>query len=484
MKKVILILLIFTNISCSLKNTNNATEQLVIEDLNYFQELIESAYVCYDEINKQTKIQIDKQNMLTLYNKNVKRREKKNFTDSFENGINQEALVIPLYLFFQKYNFVDGHLCICTKDNNWFPSPKDWYYYSDFYFKKSGNEFFVYDSPNKKLEGQKYTDNYDNLKRTVKNNEVVYVFAPILPGPYNSTKINISNKNYKIPIYENPRFKNNNPLSFLESNNSLYIRISSFNFIEGTENDRIFKNNLLKVSNLIKNKKYIIIDIRGNSGGVEYYPRRLLEKLYNNGDDSKNDSISIFLNKADNGLIELHSDTIHKQEYVNSLASNQSEKMINYFKEEYEFQLEKEKRYYTFSSRITNTLSQYDFPLTTSRIIVITDNYTASVAEKFIGYLYMLNKNNITIIGENTSGSLTYGGNIEYELPNSRIKLILASQSYKNTEILNFVDSWHGENHGFYPDYWFVNNNLSELLYYLTSDEELKELFIEENSSP
>lgn len=403
-------------------------------------------------------------------------REKK-FIDSFENGINQEALVIPLYSFFQKYNFVDGHLCISTNENNWFPSPKNWYYYSDFYFKKSGNQFYVYNSPNKKLEGQKYTGNYEDLKRTIKNNEVVYIFAPILSGPYTSTNINISKKNYKIPIYENLRFKNSDSLSFIESYNSLYIRASSFNYIEGTENDKVFMKNLSTLNDLLKNKEYIIIDIRGNSGGVEYYPRRLLEKLYNNGDDSKNDTISIFLNKADSGLVELHSNTISKQEYLLSLASNQSEKMIKYYKEQYDFQLEKETKYYTSKGKISVSLSQFDLWSIDSSIIVITDNYTASVAEKFIGYLYMLNKNNITIIGENTSGSYTYGGSIKYELPNSKIKITLSSQSYKNTEIPRFIESWHGENYGFYPDYWFVNNNLKEILYYLTSDNVLMELF-------
>ena len=151
--------------------------------------------------------------------------------------------------------------------------------------------------------------------------------------------------------------------------------------------------------------------------------------------------------------------------------------MIKYYKEQYDFQLEKEAKYYTSKGKIPVSLSQFDLWSIDSSIIVITDNYTASVAEKFIGYLYMLNKNNITIIGENTSGSYTYGGNIKYELPNSKIKITLSSQSYKNTEIPRFIESWHGENYGFYPDYWFVNNNLKEILYYLTSDNVLMELF-------
>ena len=141
MKKVLFILLIFSNVLFCFGKSTNVIEKLVNEDLTYFQEVIESAYICYDEINERNKIELDKQNMLNLYKKNASWREKKKFIDSFENGINQEALVIPLYSFFQKY-----------------------------------------------------TGSYEDLKRTIKNNEVVYIFAPILSGPYTSTNINISKK--------------------------------------------------------------------------------------------------------------------------------------------------------------------------------------------------------------------------------------------------------------------------------------------------
>ena len=94
MKKELFILLIFSNVLfCFGKNTNKI-EKLVNEDLTFFQEVIESAYICYDEINERNKIELDKQNMLNLYKKNASWREKKKFIDSFENGINQEALVL------------------------------------------------------------------------------------------------------------------------------------------------------------------------------------------------------------------------------------------------------------------------------------------------------------------------------------------------------------------------------------------------------
>lgn len=77
MKKVLFILLIFSNVLFCFEKSTNIIEKLVTEDLTFFQEVIESAYICYDEINERNKIELDKQNMLNLYKKNASWREKK-----------------------------------------------------------------------------------------------------------------------------------------------------------------------------------------------------------------------------------------------------------------------------------------------------------------------------------------------------------------------------------------------------------------------
>ena len=42
--------------------------------------------------------------------------------------------------------------------------------------------------------------------------------------------------------------------------------------------------------------------------------------------------------------------------------------------------------------------------------------------------------------------------------------------------LLKFNEHWHGENFGFYPDYWITENNLADSLFYLSKDDELKSL--------
>lgn len=78
MKKELFILLIFSNVLFCFGKSTNIIEKLVNEDLTFFQEVIESAYICYDEINERNKIEIDKQNMLNLYKKMQVGERKKN----------------------------------------------------------------------------------------------------------------------------------------------------------------------------------------------------------------------------------------------------------------------------------------------------------------------------------------------------------------------------------------------------------------------
>ena len=56
MKKELFILLIFSNTLFCFGKSTNVIEKLVNEDLTFFQEVIESAYICYYEINERNKI--------------------------------------------------------------------------------------------------------------------------------------------------------------------------------------------------------------------------------------------------------------------------------------------------------------------------------------------------------------------------------------------------------------------------------------------
>lgn len=122
-------------------------------------------------------------------------------------------------------------------------------------------------------------------------------------------------------------------------------------------------------------------------------------------------------------------------------------------------------------------LPQYSGEKINPKIIVLMDFRTASGAEKLIGYLYMMNKDNILLVGLNSAGLLASGSSIKYQLPNSKIEISLPSQSFLRTPIYNYIDTFHGETKGFVPDYWTNENNLVETLIYLTGDSKIENLF-------
>ena len=128
---------------------------------------------------------------------------------------------------------------------------------------------------------------------------------------------------------------------------------------------------------------------------------------------------------------------------------------------------------------IPGSFPQYQKKTIDAKIIVLMDNYTGSRSEETIGILYMINMDNVILIGENSSGSLTYGGSLIYELPNSKVRITLCSTSNKKTAIIQFADHWHGENQGFYPDYWTNEKNLLKTLQFITGDNDFSKILKE-----
>lgn len=465
------IFLIFSLSCCKKQNS------LVTEDFLYFEDLLKNAYAFYDEVNRDSPIKFDikklehKYKRISLYRK-IRRRD-----DSYVNGINQDALLRTLGNFLWKCHFEDGHLGIETEKEIWGIYPKETLYKSDFYFTKKDNDFYLFLSPNEKLVGKKYTGDEKNLKKTFLDGKELYLFAPSLFYYVDKQTLNLDNKKYKVPVkFQAPQIDNKNVLEMAETNRSIYIKSSTFSIVENSSEYNLFMEDLEKIAKDIKEKEFVIVDLRSNHGGYLYYSKLLataISGMYES-EEQKDDFLK-FLNKGDRGKLILQSPTIAKLSYEIAIKKNESPNVIEYYKQEYEKQQNENQRYYLGSNDLLlDYLPQFDS--FDKKIIILTDCYTASAAEHFIGFCYMLNKNNVSIVGENTSGSLRSGGIMRYELPNSKLTISFAQTNKKNIPLLNYIPNWHGENCGFYPDYWIVDKNLTETIVHLTDDSEIKKI--------
>ena len=77
------------------------------------------------------------------------------------------------------------------------------------------------------------------------------------------------------------------------------------------------------------------------------------------------------------------------------------------------------------------------------------------------------------LVGENSSGCMSYGNIVYYRLNESKIAIQASYSDF--TGCMNDLDSWHGEGKGFFPDVWTERPNLLDTLRILIDDPALPE---------
>lgn len=475
---MIILSAIFFSFSCK-----TSQERLMIEkDLAYFEAIFTNGYVLYDELKKVGEIDFSTENFMKVYEKEVRRGKRKKFNDVYINDVNQRALQASIVSFLKQLNIEDSHLNVSSENYYDQIFEQKVFLTSDYYFEKIGNDYILIECPDKKLIGKKFSGDVSDLKKVIKNNMELYLFAPVSIGTRNSntSDLFLEEKKYKVVTNVNPSIKydNNEIIYFKATEKSLYIRAKNFKIIENSNQHKEFLNLAQEIED--KKKENIIIDLRGNIGGYPAYPRRLLASLF----ELPYENLLDFFNYAEWGKIRLNSPIIAEQIYKSAVEQNRSKKEINEDKQSYETALKENKRYYTgFEKVCLKELPKYEeyfseVPNCTSRIILLTDKNTYSAAETMLFDLYMLTSN-ILIVGENTGGCSTYSDMLTYTLPNSKVQINLTTVSRKNTAPIKFTESWKGESYGFFPDYWVVSGNMLKTLNYLTGDNELNKIFFE-----
>lgn len=179
-----------------------------------------------------------------------------------------------------------------------------------------------------------------------------------------------------------------------------------------------------------RDDKFLIIDIRGNSGGNEIYPYKWVENYTEENIGYGNVSCSLATNTALNMLINSVQE-IYKDPKLISQVKN-IVKVNNFGWSEIE---------YSKNKRIKNE----------NLIIVLFDNQVASGGESFVRFLKQLD--NVIFIGSNTSGVKTFGNMGMCKLPYSQLEI--------NFGISLFFD-WDlefREGLGYLPDFWVDPTN-------------------------
>lgn len=185
-----------------------------------------------------------------------------------------------------------------------------------------------------------------------------------------------------------------------------------------------------------KDENFLIIDLRGNSGGSDIYARDWVENFT---------GVS-----PGNGLIG-----------CNLVTRTANKMLLNSFKLFYNMEVsDLEPEYQKIFQRTESGWTEINYQENKlinndNLVIVLIGSGVASAGESFVEYLKQLK--NVIFIGTNTSGLVNFGNMGMCNLPNSNLEILFSKRITLET------DFEFREGKGYYPDFWVNSEKALDL---------------------
>lgn len=271
--------------------------------------------------------------------------------------------------------------------------------------------------------------------------------------------------------YYEPKHDLSNEFAMIKNKNSIYLRLPNFlpDFFSEESITREYFERVYAKLDYIRKTKYLIIDFRNCPGGLTDYPLLLLYSLYK-GNEVVIPSEIYDAKKLESELIYRS----YKSIETPITASLKYQRAINIGDKKYEdilriasiMQIKNPKRIL----KIINTKSSQKIhkPAYKGKIIFLTNNKTASAAEILILLSKKMFSKNVTVIGQNTMGCLTYVDVYQFFMPNNSFAASMAFKSIEDS--LKQFDCWKGEGQGIEPDVICADDEIRSVLRKITTD--------------
>lgn len=278
----------------------------------------------------------------------------------------------------------------------------------------------------------------------------------------------------------NPKFyEQNSSLSndfkMIINKNSVYLSMPGLlpdYFMEKSFTKEFFKNVYTEL-NIIKEKKYLIIDLRNCPGGVTDYPVMLLYSLYEGRQSvipSDIYDVREFVYETIFSRIKsVKTPVTEGLRYQNAIYTG-NKKYEDDLRISSIMQSKNPKRIiWTDYSKSSQKIHKPEYK---GKIIFLTNNRTASAAEILILFSKILFPKSIKVIGQNTMGCLTYIDVYQLMMPNNTFAVSMAFKSIEDS--LKQFDCWKGEGQGIEPDVICADDEILPNLIKITKDKKLR----------
>ena len=252
------------------QNRTQITYSEMQEDLETFIYILETSYIGYDDALERG------------LDTNVQRQKVLGYFENQEIIQIQDFLDV-LYKAFEDY-IQDNHASVNYLNNNDYRSfiKKQALFFSDVYVQKTDGNFYVCESNQAEIKtGAHYSSDVEYLFLYPAKGNDVYRIGCISSDIPEKIELEFDDKNFEVQLKPCYEAKGNDKFAYFELvlDNTVYIKLNRCCF----DNDKELKS-LDKFADSYKNymnKDYIILDVRGNYGGNDYYIINFLMGLYN-----------------------------------------------------------------------------------------------------------------------------------------------------------------------------------------------------------
>ena len=421
----------------------SVTKEQALADLDFFKYLIETSYAGYEYQQEKLGVNFEKNfDHAQAYIQKL---------DSETLSYNEFKEIISIALS----GVQDGHFSFMLPGLG--PYQHKTFYYSGITVSRKNGKYLVEASSVDGVSpGDRYRGPKEHLFRIYSDDGNRYRIGTLSRTPVNTLSLKFKKEMVEVPVAPDMILPGPEVPVYSLTDDVAYLRIPSFIALgeSGTVSPEGRKQleEVIRHIRMLDKGNTVIIDLRNNPGGYT--------------DTSALVPAILFKRQASNfmpEMAELFSPGTTQARLQNIWDKGDNSDGYRNLRKAAQLEADKQKknpvrRWERQSYRVAASK-----PIENKRKIIIIINRCSASASEILCAIRTIP--NVTIIGENSAGILSFGAGQLYVLPNSQVPVLVPDRISFNTSFSA------GEGTGVLPDYWVLNDNIEDVLRSMTGND-------------